>query len=361
MRHRKIAGMAIVCIFLVGLSIAGLDKSGDTTAENLSMSEFSTLMPSDVMQSPLMGEDIPSATASAAGTELAAYTNQAPPEGDVGTLMPASTQSNPPMYMYNNGDYVPWNDFIATFPSNQPGLWIERAVSWSQYATLPLGGWARELLYVPSGSPVTMYEVYPFGFVRGYDLGYVLPGYYYIWYYADMVGRHRCMFVASNAYSNEVVVDVYYSPLVPPRPPKPDPRIECESHSTCHYTDGNCYCTGLIDDPARHQCEVNPTCDYVDGECHCKGLKPEDPEKAICEENSQCTWSNGQCFCFGFNPEQNPEPSPSPTPLNPTPSPVADCESNPSCHWSDSGCHCTGLLSNGSSSDGDTTTSIQTM
>jgi hypothetical protein len=362
MDHKKFAGIALLCILLAGQSMGGLDQSIDSSTTNLSMSEFSALMPPDNAQSALAGTGAPSATTLNASTELAAYSSQAPPPADVGTLLPSATQSNPPSYMYYNGNYMLWNDFTATFPSNQPGMWIERAVSWSQYATLPLGGWARVLLYVPSASPVMMYEVYPIGFVTGYDLGLVQPGYYYIWYYADTLGRHSSILATNNGYSNWLIVDIYYVPPVPPTPPKPDPKAECESHPTCQYANGHCYCTGFIDDPAKRQCEKNPTCDYIDGHCYCKGLIPEDPEKVKCEQNSQCTWANGQCFCRGLNPGPNPEPSPGPEPFNPVPNPVAECEANPGCHWSNGGCHCTGLIP-GSGSNGDhaTSTLTQTM
>ena len=111
--------------------------------------------------------------------------------------------------MYYNGDYLAWNDFTTTFPSNNPGLWIERAVSWTLYATMPWGGWTRELIYVPQASPVTMYEIYPSGYVMGYSLGLVQSGYYYIWYYADSPGRHRSLFATNSGYSNAVIIDVY--------------------------------------------------------------------------------------------------------------------------------------------------------
>ena len=91
------------------------------------------------------------------------------------------------------------------------------------YATLPLRGWARELLYVPAASSLTLYELYPGGFVRGYSLGFVQPGYYYIWYYADTPGRHSSVFATGSSYSNTVIVDVYALPVYT-KPVHPVPK-----------------------------------------------------------------------------------------------------------------------------------------
>ena len=95
---------------------------------------------------------------------------------------------------------------------------------------MPLGGWSRELLYVPIASPISMYDIYPSGFVMRYNLGVVQPGYYYLWYYADTPGRHVDVFGTSSGYSNKVIVDVYtmytfsVTKPMPPKPVPPDPQ-----------------------------------------------------------------------------------------------------------------------------------------
>ncbi len=352
--------MAMAFILLTGLSLGGLDQAGGTDARNLTMMDFSTLGVESNPEGTVVQAGAPQAAALDAGTEIAAYTDQAPVTADLRKAMPSAILTTPPQFMYYNGDYLAWDSFTTTFPSIQPGLWIERAVSWSWYATMPLGDWTRELLYVPKASPLTMYEVYPGGYVLGYDLGFVQPGYYYIWYYADVPGRHRSMFATSSGYSNSVVVDVYpLSIYVKPTPPKPDPKAECESNPLCSFVNGHCYCTGWIDDPERRKCEENPVCDWVDGHCYCRGLEPENPEKESCEQNPQCTWANGQCYCRGLNPEPQPEPepmpgpvpnpNPEPGPFNPAPNPAANCQ--PGCYWSGGECRCTGLVTGGSSED----------
>ena len=161
--------IAIAALLLCSISLGGLDQSGNSGAENLTISEFSALAPASNLESVFVDTGAPQATSGDAGTEIAAYTEQVPPVTDLKKLMPSAVLKSPPRYMYYNGDYLAWNDFTTSFPTNNPGLWIERAVSWTQYATLPWGGWTRELIYVPQASPVTMYEIYPSGYVLGYS------------------------------------------------------------------------------------------------------------------------------------------------------------------------------------------------
>jgi len=389
MTHRMIARIAVSFLIfasiLVGVSLGGLDQSGSIVEKNLTLSDFDAMVPDASDNGMVADFGAPQATAQVPGTDVAAFTQQVPSNLQIGTLMPSTVLSNPPRYMYYGGNYLSWNDFSAAFSANRPCLWIERAVSWSMYATLPLGGWARELMFVPTASSITMYEVYPGGFVRGYDLGFAQPGYYYIWYYADSPGRHRSMIATSRGYSNQVVVDVYSTSAIGPYigPSQPDPRVqceknplcsyvnghcyctgliddpakrECEKNPLCSYVNGHCYCTGLIDDPAKRECESNPQCDYVDGHCYCRGLDPDNPEKANCEQNPQCSWSNGQCYCRGLDPdnpekancEQNPQCSWSNGQcycrgLNPDDPEKANCEQNPQCSWSNGQCYCRGL------------------
>jgi len=313
-------------LLLAGTALGGLEQSGVNGAQNLSMADFSALGLDSNAENDIISAGAPESAAVDPGTELAAYTNQAPSAADLDRVMPSSIMTNPPRYMYYNGKYLTWRDFSATFSGNQPGLWIERAVSWSLYATLPLGGWTQELLYVPTPTPLTMYEIYPGGFVMGYDLGFVQPGYYYVWYYADTLGRHKNLFATSTGYSNVVIIDVY-STQPYPKPVKPDPKKECESKSYCHWVNGQCLCT--MPDPEKQQCESNPLCDYVDGHCYCRGVNPE--------------------------PMPGPVPNPNPEPYNPAPNPVAQCEQNPGCHWANGQCLCTGLSSIGSSQESEST------
>jgi hypothetical protein len=374
--------IAIATLLLCSLSLGGLDQSGNINAKNMTISDFSALVPLSNVQDAFVDTGAPQATSTDSGTEMAVYTEQAPPTTDLKKLMPSAVLTSPPRYMYYNGDYLAWNDFTTTFPRNKPGLWIERAVSWTLYATLPWGGWTRELIYVPQASPVTIYEIYPSGYVLGNNLGLVQPGYYYIWYYADAPGRHSSIFSTNSGYSNQVIIDVYGATgtIITPKPtptPKPDPQkecqakgwpwqwvngectnvgpapnpvAECEKNPLCHWADGQCLCTGDID-PEKQKCEANPLCDWVNGQCYCRGLDPEPMPGPVpnpvaeCEANPLCDWVNGQCNCRGLDPEPIPgpvpNPNPDPEPFNPAPNPVAECQQS-GCQWANGECDCTG-------------------
>jgi hypothetical protein len=343
-----VAGLLLLAIPAFG----GLDQSGAIGSKNLSMADFNALGLGGSQESAVVEAEAPQLTAEEAGTEQATYTDQTPPAADIERLMPSSIEANPPLYMYYNGNYLAWSAFTTTFPFNQPGLWIERSVSWSSYATLPLGSWTQELLYVPADSLLTMYEVYPGGYVMEYNLGSVQPGYYLIWYYADTLGRHYNMFATRSGYSNTVIIDVY--PVGPsPKPkPAPNPKKECEKDSLCKWENGVCDCFHPAPNPVA-ECEKKSYCHWADGQCLC--TMP-DPEKEKCEANPLCDYVNGHCYCRGLNPQ--PEPKPGPEPFNPAPNPVAECEQNPSCHWANGGCLCTGLLSGGGFEESEDTGNI---
>jgi hypothetical protein len=318
MAYHTFIRIGIVLLLLTGLCLGALDQSGIIAEKNQTLSEFSAQVPQDVMSSNVADLEAPTSAASNAGNDVAVYTKQAPATERVGKLYPSQILSNPPQYMYYGGKYIPWNDFVSTSPSSHPGLWIERAVSWSMYATLPWGGWTQELIYVPAASPVSMYEIHPNGFVSTYNLGYNQPGYYTLWYYADEPGRHTCMISTNSGYSNQVIIDVYgfvgtvITQKVNPNHSE-DPQKQCESNPQCTWSNGLCYCRG-DDDPSK-EFESIPTCPsgcYWGGsQCVCTGDSPnsgggsDDPSKefeSIPTCPSGCYWSGSQCVCTGDSP-----------------------------------------------------------
>lgn len=392
MRGKMLTNKALVQIvlsilLLSGLALGGYDLSEGEDAKNMSLAQFDALGTEGLGDEAGLVAGAPQFAATDQGTEVAAYIDRAPSMSELGKVQSFDIGANYPMYIFYDGDYLAWNDFAAEFPSNKPGLWVERAAGWSWYATLPLGGWTQELLYVPYPSPITLYEIYPGGFVRGYDLGFAAAGYHLIWYYADSPGRHSTILATNGGYSNAVVIDVY-SRKIPTPKPIPDPKKECESRSTstqiCEWRDGRCQCyMRPVPNPVaecqsksndRQICDwidgackcwprpaPNPvaecqarsndeqTCDWIDGACRCVP-KPAPNPVAECEKNPQCDWVNGNCYCRGINPDPEPEPMPGPVPnpypepdpFDPAPNPVSQCESNPSCHWSNGRCYCTG-------------------
>ncbi|HWQ20745.1 MAG TPA: hypothetical protein VN455_13260 [Methanotrichaceae archaeon] len=306
-------------LLLTGLSLGGYDPSGQIAAENLSMDSFNALGMENDTGGAALADPAPQTTASGPGDEMAVYTDQMPSQSSLGKLTPFDSQASTPGNIYYSGNYMAWNSFGSVFPRGQPGLWISGSDGWSWYVTMPLGSWTQELLYVPYASYLSMYEVYPGGSARRYNLGFVQPGYYLIWYYADAPGRHFSQFALGNKYSNTVVIDVYYQQS--PQPIGPTPKEQCEQNPQCSWANGHCYCRGLNPDPGPMPGPVpNPV--------------------AECEANPSCHYVDGQCLCTGVNPE--PEPGP-------VPNPAAECEKNPACHYVDGQCLCTGAGTSGSS------------
>ena len=348
--NRNLIWTLLALFLLTGIALGGYDLSVNEKAENLSISS-SALQGLEADAGTLATAEVPQMIAAEGGTEQAFYTTQTPTKTELNTLLPFDAKASPSTHVFFKGSYLGWNGFAAQYPSASPGLWIERSMSWSWYVTMPLGSWARELLYVPAASPIFMFEVYPGGYVMKYDLGSVQPGYYYIWYYADTPGRHLSVFGSNSGYSNIVTIDIYG---IHHHNTKPlDPKKECEKNSLCVWENGRCDCFKPAPNPAA-ECEKKPNCHWADGQCLCTMPYPDDPERAKCEQNSNCDWVNGQCLCRGFDPMPGPIPNPDPEPFpQPAPNPFPEpspgpneatiCQQNPGCHWSNGQCLCTGL------------------
>ncbi len=290
MANRTFIWTLITLFFFTGIALGGYDLSGSTGAENLTADNPTVQSLETDTGNALADAMAPQVTAAQPGTQLALYVSQTPVKTDLEGLMPFNVEVSPSINVFYKGTYLGWNGFTSQFPSTSAGLWIERSAGWSWYATMPLGGWARELLYVPIASPISMYDIYPSGFVMRYNLGVVQPGYYYLWYYADTPGRHVDVFGTSSGYSNKVIVDVYTISVMPPKSVPPDPKKECEKNSLCVWENGKCDC-----------------------------FKPAPNPVAECEKNPGCFWADGQCQCPpGPVPNPTPEPMPGPVP-NPNP------------------------------------------
>lgn len=321
MKNRILVWAPVVLLFFfIGLAVGDYSLPGSMGAENLSRgSPIAQSLEANTVDA-LAEAMAPQQTATEPGTESALYTNQMPLETNLKGLVPFDVKESAPNLFYK-GSYQELSGFNNIFPSSAAWLWIERSTGWSWYATMPLEGWARELLYVPIASPVYLYEIYPDMHTRKYDLGFAQPGYYYIWYYADTPGRYLNVLGVSGDYSNTVVIDVYAALNPKPTPSKPDPKKECEKRGfPCYWQDGKCNCQ-----PAPNpvdECEKKPGCTWANGECQC--FTPVPNPVAECEKQPGCTWANGECQCFRPVPNPNPGPQPNPEPPGPVPNPTPD-------------------------------------
>lgn len=337
MTNRNPVWILIALFFFMGQALGGYDASGVIGSENLTADNPIAQSLETDTGNALTTAMAPQVPATQPGTDLALYVSQTPVKADLMGLVPFNVKVSPSMNVFYKGTYLGWNGFVSHFPSTSAGLWIEKSTGWSWYATMPLGGWARELLYVPITSPVSMYEIYPSGFVTRYNLGVVQPGYYYLWFYADSPGRHQNVFEFSSGYSNKIVIDVYglYDTIKPsPIPPRPDPKAECEKKGfPWAWEDGQCKMK-IAPNPVA-ECEEKPGCVWADGRCQCQDGPAPNPV-AECEKNGG-VWADGRCqYMPGPVPNPNPEPQcpsgcqlvdgqcqcmPGPVP-NPTPGPV---------------------------------------
>ena len=329
MIKQKFALILMVSFFFMGLAIGGYDLSGSNGPENLTTTSPIVQSLETDTGNAITNSMAPQAPATQPGSgQLALYISEPPIKTDLQGLRPFDVKTSPSTNVFYDGSYLRWNGFISQFPGTSAGLWIEGSAGWSWYATMPLGGWSRELLYVPITSPIFMYDIYPSGFVLRYNLGVVQPGYYYLWYYADTPGRHIDEFSTSSGYSNKVIVDVYTVSAKPVKPVQPDPQKECEKRGfPCIWQNGACICTPAPNPVA--ECEKNPNCQWVGGQCLCT-MNPQPIPGPVpnpvdeCEKNPGCFWANGQCQCPpGPVPNPTPEPSPEPMP-GPVPNPNPD-------------------------------------
>ena len=345
--------IAIATLLLCSLSLGGLDQSGNINAKNMTISDFSALVPLSNVQDAFVDTGAPQATSADAGTEIAAYTEQAPPTTDLKKLMPSAVLTSPPRYMYYNGDYLAWNDFSTTFPSNNPGLWIERAVSWTFYATLPWGGWTRELIYVPQASPVTMYEIYPSGYVLGYNLGLVQPGYYYIWYYADAPDGTAAYSpptadTAMPSSSMSILEAIISNPIRQPLNPAPRRNARKIHSAIGSMASASARGLDLWIRKSRNARKIHSVIGLT-ANATAGALKTRKRRNASRAKIAPGSMAGATASCRGRNrslcpdPFLIPNPEPDPEPFNPAPNPVAECESNPGCQWADGRCNCMGL------------------
>jgi len=253
----------LICAIILTLPALGGFDSGGISAENLSMSNSTAASIIDEIKEASLVDAAPQVPASGPGDAMAIYTSLEPSQADQMKLMPIDLSRNPLSFIYYKGRYQTWEKFSSAFPGTSPGLWIEGNEGWTWYASMPQDHWVRGLLYVPTASPLSMYEVRPGEFAKMFDLEPVQPGYYYLWYYADSPGRHLSLFAANKTNSNAVTIDVYSNPM----PSTSDSQGQCEQNPLCHWSDGQCLCTGENPETEPMPGPVpNPTPDSMQGQ-----------------------------------------------------------------------------------------------
>ena len=141
-------------------------------------------------------------------SEAAFYTTIAPPATQQNVLLTYDVAASPPAAVYYGGSYIPYSTFALGLPKT-PQFWVLTRQGWGVYATCPLGGWARYLMYVPYTGNLKMYELYPDTTVRFYNYGWATRGYKYLWFIGDMPGRHISFITVTDRPSNYVTIDVF--------------------------------------------------------------------------------------------------------------------------------------------------------
>lgn len=142
------------------------------------------------------------------GSLTATYHEQPPPTSEQQALLAYSP--SPQATFYYGGDYLPWTSFTGTFPGGYPLFWASTQGGWSWYTALPTGAWVQELMYIPVTGILKVIEIYPDGTTQVYNFGPASQGYRYIWFNADVPGRHITLFTVGEMASNAVTIDVGY-------------------------------------------------------------------------------------------------------------------------------------------------------
>jgi hypothetical protein len=143
----------------------------------------------------------------------AEYSTQAPLSSQQMSLVSLDTSTSRPRSVYLRGDQMSWNDYAGISSQASPIFWAATSSGWTWSASLPLGSWSRQIIYVPMPGNLRIYETYPSGLTKTYDMGFAYPGYSSIWFYADVSGRHVSTFTVGGVPSNSITTDVIRSTI----------------------------------------------------------------------------------------------------------------------------------------------------
>ena len=235
MRNKPFKPLQVLCMLCLGLLLTGVVVGDETygaypgaptqvptptptttsvpvttpTTVTAYPTQPSTVTTTSVVQPAATGAiETNPVTTSNPSTVTAVYYTQAPPIEQQNVLLTYNIQTAPPAAVYYSGSYLPWTSFYQVFPANSPALWIASSVGWSWYATCPVDGWMRELMYVPVTGTMKVYDLYPDGTTKYYSYGFATPGYKYRWFRVDTPGRYMTMLTIADIPSNYIITDV---------------------------------------------------------------------------------------------------------------------------------------------------------
>lgn len=229
MINSDLKSLAVLCTLCLGLMAIGIAAAEDdwraypTGLTNVPATE--TQLPTPGTATTSSGTSVTSAfvqpatstgvlptstvLASSSSTITALYSAQAPAASQQNSLLAYDIQTAPPSAVYYSGSYQPWTSFYQVIPTiTSPALWITSSAGWSWYATVPLGVWVQELMYVPVTGTMKVYDLYPDGTTRYNSYGFVGQGYKSRWFYANSQGRFLTMLTVSDIPSNYITMDV---------------------------------------------------------------------------------------------------------------------------------------------------------
>ena len=140
---------------------------------------------------------------------MANYSIIAPPAAKQKVLLPYNIIAYPPASVYNMGIYAPWAVFDQAFFEDKPLAWVDTDSGWDVAAKMPRGTWVREVIYVPSNRDLGSSMISPTGQISNRIFDSVIPGYKYIWFYAEMPGTYLNTFQTGGLESNSVAIYVF--------------------------------------------------------------------------------------------------------------------------------------------------------
>jgi hypothetical protein len=131
-----------------------------------------------------------------------------PPQSDMDKLMPWDMKATTPGAVYHEERLKSYSDFADKFSGDSPFIWTHNTLGWARYAVCSKDTWMKVALFAPSSGNIEFYEINPFGIITSLKLKVSSSGYYYIWYWADMEGRHIISFNINGKMSNAIAIDV---------------------------------------------------------------------------------------------------------------------------------------------------------